>query len=90
MSQLEVGGLECEVGARDGLETQEKAAPTGWCQPNPTLRPQATEDSAWTQAAGTFLTEAAQLQPSGREPWLPPLDPTWNHSSTGSQTFFKN
>lgn len=90
MSQPEVGGLECKVGARDGLETQEEAAPTAWCQPNWTLRPQATEDGAWTQASGTFLTEGARLQPSGREPWLPPSDPTWNHSSTDSQTFFKN
>lgn len=90
MSQPEVGGLECKVGARDGLETQEEAAPTAWCQPNQTLRPQVTEDGAWTQASGTFLTEGARLQPSGREPWLPPSDPTWNHSSTDSQAFFKN
>lgn len=46
VSQPDVRGLESKVGARDGLETQEEAAPTAWCQPNPTLHPQATEDGA--------------------------------------------
>ena len=81
------GGL-AEVGARDRLETQEEAAPTAWCQSNPTLLPQANEDGAWTQASGTFLTQVAWLQPLGWEPWLPPSGPTWDHSSTDSQTFF--